>query len=81
MGIFKEQKLLVEGGKILQHVFAFCLSTSEDCLCVGNSVLKLGLDLQWRAVTGRRAIMCFCLEVLAKGWLLAIPVRGGHWFT
>ncbi len=24
--------------------------------------------------------MCFCLEVLAKGWSRAIPGRGVHWF-
>jgi hypothetical protein len=42
MGVFKAQGLKV--GKTLQHIFAFCPSTSEDSFWVRNSVSKLGPD-------------------------------------
>ena len=38
--VFKAQDL--EAGKNLQLDVAYCPSTSEDCLRMGNSVLKLG---------------------------------------
>ncbi len=79
MGILKAQGL--KAGKT-PHVSAFRPSTSEDSLWpklwVRNSVLKLGPDRPWRAVTQDRVIMCCCPETLAKWWLWAIPARGGH---